>query len=49
MKMGHLYSVSDKALFDALNNSKLTNQEIIDIFFSRGILVSKETKRNEKI
>lgn len=47
MKTGHLYSVSDKALFDALNNSKLTNQEIIDIFFSRGILISKETKRKE--
>lgn len=47
MKMGHLYSVSDKALFDALNNSKLTNQEIIDIFFSRGILISKETKRKD--
>ncbi|WIF66693.1 hypothetical protein QN096_23465 [Metapseudomonas otitidis] len=47
MKTGHLYSVSDKALFDALNNSKLTNQEIIDIFFSRGILISKETKRKD--
>lgn len=47
MKTGNLYSVSDKALFDALNNSKLTNQEIIDIFFSRGILISKETKRKE--
>jgi hypothetical protein len=47
MKTGHLYSVSDKAIFDAINNSKVTNQEVFDLFFSRGILISKETKRRD--
>lgn len=47
MKTGHLYSVSDKAIFDAINNSKVTNQEIFELFFSRGILVSKDTSRRD--
>lgn len=47
MKTGHLYSVSDKAIFDAINNSKVTNQEIFDLFFSRGILISRETHRRD--
>jgi hypothetical protein len=47
MKAGNLYSVSDKAIFDAINNSKVTNQEIFELFFSRGILISKETKRKD--
>lgn len=47
MKTGHLYSVSDKAIFDAINNSKITNNEIFDLFFSRGILISKDTNRRE--
>ncbi len=42
-----IYSVSDKAMFDALNQHKVTNQDLKDIFFSRGILISKETPREE--
>lgn len=47
MKSGYIYSVSDKALFDAINNSKVSNKEIQDIFFARGILISKDTPKNE--
>lgn len=47
MKTGHLYSVSDKAIFDAINNSKVTIHEIFDLFFSRGILISKDTSRRD--
>ncbi|MCR9656096.1 hypothetical protein NB537_15030 [Vibrio parahaemolyticus] len=44
---GSLYSVSDKAMFDAINQSKVTNSELKDIFLSRGIIVSHETKREK--
>lgn len=44
MKVG-LYSVTDKALFDALNQTKITNDEIKSLFFKRGVIISKDTKR----
>ncbi|HFF1621997.1 TPA: hypothetical protein ACGBIE_004056, partial [Yersinia enterocolitica] len=44
MKVG-LYSVTDKALFDALNQTKVTNDEMKSLFFKRGIIISKDTKR----
>jgi hypothetical protein len=44
MKIG-LYSVTDKALFDALNQTKVTNDDMRSLFFKRGILISKDTKR----
>lgn len=44
MKIG-LYSVTDKALFDALNQSKVTNDDMKSLFFKRGIIISKDTKR----
>lgn len=45
MFRNYLYSVTDKALFDALNQSKISATELRDLFLSRGILVSKDTKR----
>jgi hypothetical protein len=42
---GSLYSVSDKAMFDAINQSKVTNSDLKDLFLSRGIIISHETKR----
>lgn len=44
MKIG-LYSVTDKALFDALNQAKVTNDDMKSLFFKRGTIISKDTKR----
>lgn len=44
MKIG-LYSVTDKALFDALNQTKVTNDDMKSLFFKRGTIISKDTKR----
>ncbi|MDT8624142.1 hypothetical protein RRW91_13760 [Klebsiella grimontii] len=44
MKVG-LYSVNDKAMFDALNQTKVTHEDIKSLFFKRGIIISKDTKR----
>lgn len=40
-----LYCVTDKALNDALNQSKITASELSDLFLERGIIISKLTKR----
>ncbi|MGR5096592.1 hypothetical protein ACPV5O_24905 [Vibrio maritimus] len=45
MHKNYLYSVTDKALFDALNTSKINNPELRDLFLSRGVIISIETKR----
>ena len=45
MKIGTIYSASDKSLFDALNQKNVTNADLKDLFLSRGILVSKDTSR----
>lgn len=47
MITGKIYSASDKSLFDALNQKKVTNADLRELFISRGILVSKETSRRE--
>ncbi|MDC5813045.1 hypothetical protein [Vibrio europaeus] len=47
MTKNYLYSVTDKALFDALNQSKITNNELRDLFLTRGVLTSKNTDREE--
>lgn len=44
---GSLYSVSDKAMFDAINQSKVTNTDLKELFLSRGIIISRETKRDK--
>ncbi|PQQ35959.1 hypothetical protein C6H68_22050 [Photorhabdus luminescens] len=46
MKVG-LYSVTDKALFDALNQTKVTQDDMKSLFFKRGIIISKDTKRKK--
>lgn len=47
MKSGSIYYASDKALFDALNQHKVTHSDLQDLFFSRGIIVSKDTERKQ--
>ncbi|MGJ7247767.1 hypothetical protein ABM021_15670 [Morganella morganii] len=44
MKIG-LYSVTDKAIFDALNQNKISNEDMRKLFFKRGILISTKTQR----
>lgn len=46
MRSGNIYCANDKSLSDAINQSKVTKSDIGDLFYSRGILVSKETKRD---
>ena len=46
MTSGNLFYASDKAIRDALLQQKFTKADLKDIFLSRGILVSNETKRD---
>jgi hypothetical protein len=41
----YIYSATDKALFDALNQAKISNSELRELFVTRGVLVSKDTER----
>lgn len=45
MSLSNLFFASDKAVFDALQQFRYTNADIKNLFLSRGILVSHETKR----
>jgi len=45
--MKNIHSVTDKALFDALNQKQITLNEIQDLFFERGTIISKKTPRKE--
>ena len=45
MKNNYLYSVTDKALFDALNQHKITNNHLSDMLLCRGVIVSKYTDK----
>ncbi|GJA74714.1 hypothetical protein KAM353_43610 [Aeromonas caviae] len=47
MHKNYLYSVTDKALFDALNTSKINNSELRDLFLSRRVIISIESKRED--
>jgi hypothetical protein len=47
MRANAIYSASDKALFDALNQKKVTNGDLRELFLSRGMLMSKETPRKQ--
>jgi hypothetical protein len=47
MKSGSIFYASDKALFDVLNQHKITNLALRQMFFSRGIVVSKDAGREE--
>lgn len=45
MKSGNIYSVNDKGISDAINQSKVTKADVNNLFYSRGIIVSAETNR----
>ncbi|WP_270830449.1 hypothetical protein [Aeromonas sp. QDB63] len=45
--MKNLHSVTDKAISDALSQSKITSSELSELFLSRGILISRTTERKE--
>jgi len=47
MKIGSIYSASDKSLFDALTQSAVTNQQLRNLFFQYGIVISKTTPRRQ--
>lgn len=42
-----IYSAGDKAIFDALNLPAVTNGHLRELFLSRGIIISKSTRRRE--
>lgn len=43
--MNDIYSVTDKVLCDALNQSQVTQNELRELFLSRGIIISKKTSK----
>ncbi|MGE8070124.1 hypothetical protein [Serratia ureilytica] len=43
--MNDIHSVTDKVLCDSLNQSQVTQNEMRDLFLSRGIIISKKTSR----
>ncbi|CAG9000631.1 MAG: hypothetical protein CENE_02631 [Candidatus Celerinatantimonas neptuna] len=40
-------AATDKAVFDAINQHKVTKDEILNLFFSRKVIVSKKTDKDE--
>lgn len=47
MKIGSLYYASDKAMFDALTQRKVTVAHLRELFLSRGIIISPDTEKEE--
>ncbi|MFJ4392468.1 hypothetical protein [Pseudomonas soli] len=47
MKIGSLYYASDKAMFDALTQRKVTVAHLRELFLSRGIIISPDTDKEE--
>jgi hypothetical protein len=45
MKIGSLYYASDKAMFDALTQRKVTIAHLRELFLSRGIIISPDTDK----
>lgn len=45
MRLGTIYSASDKSLFDALSQRNVTNADLRELFLTRGILVSADSSR----
>ena len=43
--MKNIHSVTDKALFDALNQNQISLNEIRDLFLERGTIIAKSTPR----
>jgi len=46
-KSGAIYSATDKAIFDALQQYKVTRDDLKDLFFSRGIIISSKTDKED--
>lgn len=42
---GNLFYASDKAVFDALIQRKIRNEDLAELFFERGTIISKNTSR----
>lgn len=47
MNSGNLYSVNDKAIYDALNQGKVTKTDLKELFLARGVVISSDTSRKE--
>ncbi|WEP43529.1 hypothetical protein NNQ27_11645 [Cronobacter dublinensis subsp. infanticibi] len=45
--MKNIHSVTDKALYDALNQKQITLNEIQDLFLERGVIITKQTPRKQ--
>lgn len=45
MTIGSIYSATDKALFDAINQKSVTAQDLRELFLKHGIIISKSTPR----
>ncbi|WP_313050419.1 hypothetical protein [Atlantibacter subterraneus] len=45
--MKNIHSVTDKALYDALNQKQITLNEIQDLFLERGTIICKKTPRKD--
>lgn len=46
MVSGNIFYASDKAVFDALTQKKITNEQLAELFFTRGTIISKKTSRD---
>lgn len=44
---GAIYSATDKAIFDALQQYKVTRDDLKDLFFTRGIIISNKTDKED--
>ncbi|TDM51489.1 hypothetical protein [Aliivibrio fischeri] len=42
-----LNAATDKAIFDALNQHKVSKDAMLEMFFSRGVIVSKKTEKED--
>lgn len=47
MENQSLYMPNDKAICDAVNSSKISNQSLAELFFKRGIIISPKTDRKK--
>lgn len=47
LKIKNIHCVTDKALYDALNQSQISMGEMSDLFLDRGIIISKKTPRKD--
>lgn len=46
-RSGAIYSATDKAIYDALQQYKVTRDDLKDLFFRRGIIISNRTDKED--